>query len=80
MSRVEKTPILNLASLEGTRINLTLQGGRSVSGVLAGHDKLQNLVLDEAVEGARSLGLVVVRSTCLQSVGPCVQEIDNPFQ
>jgi U6 snRNA-associated Sm-like protein LSm7 len=76
----KKEPILDLAPLMDTRLCVSIAGGRECTGILKGYDPLQNLVLDDCVEGGgRRLGLVVVRGTVISVIGPERFEIENPF-
>ena len=86
-----------LASIEkhmNKRVRVKFQGGREVSGVLKGCDRLINLVLDDSIEHLRSpddpdaltgetrnVGLVVARGTSVIFVSPedGASEIPNPF-
>lgn len=69
-------------------------GGRSITGVLKGHDQLMNLVLEDVVETlrdsddesvltseTRELGTVIVRGPQMLTLLPLdgSQMIDNPF-
>ncbi len=45
--------VINLSLYLGQRIRVKFQGGREAEGVLRGFDKLDNLVLDDAVEYIR---------------------------
>mmetsp|Transcript_13326 Transcript_13326/g.21832 ORF Transcript_13326/g.21832 Transcript_13326/m.21832 type:complete len:109 (+) Transcript_13326:60-386(+) len=76
------------------RIRVKFQGGREVSGLLKGFDKLDNLVLDDCIEylrdpndayritdNTRNIGLVVCRGTQVSFLSPVegIEEIANPF-
>jgi small nuclear ribonucleoprotein (snRNP)-like protein len=52
-SRGEKDAVLDFAKYCDQRVRVRFQGGREVDGVLKGYDKLDNLVLEEAVEYLR---------------------------
>lgn len=54
MSKAEKEAVLDFAKYCDQRVRVRFQGGREVDGILKGYDKLDNLVLDEAVEYLRS--------------------------
>ena len=63
-----------------------LVGGREVSGVLKGHDKISNLVLDHTEEtlkdnSTRKLGLTLTRGTSVMMIAPVdgYEAIENPF-
>ncbi|XP_064602982.1 small nuclear ribonucleoprotein G-like [Liolophura sinensis] len=52
------------------RLNLKLNGGRQVCGVLRGFDPFMNLVMDECMEETKqgekhSIGMVVVRGNSI---------------
>lgn len=52
-SRAEKDAVLDFAKYCDQRVRVRFQGGREVDGVLKGFDKLDNLVLEDAVEFLR---------------------------
>lgn len=52
-SKSEKEAVLDFAKYCDQRVRVRFQGGREVDGILKGYDKLDNLVLDEAVEYLR---------------------------
>jgi small nuclear ribonucleoprotein (snRNP)-like protein len=52
-SRAEKDAVVDFAKYCDQRVRVRFQGGREVDGVLKGFDKLDNLVLDDAVEYLR---------------------------
>jgi U6 snRNA-associated Sm-like protein LSm7 len=75
-------------------VRVKFMGGREVTGVLKGSDKLLNLVLDDTKEylkdpndpyklldETRSLGLTVCRGTTVMLISPVdgYEEIANPF-
>lgn len=75
-------------------VRVKFMGGREVTGVLKGHDKLLNLVLDDTKEylkdpedpyklldKTRPLGLTVCRGTTVMLISPVdgYEEIANPF-
>jgi U6 snRNA-associated Sm-like protein LSm7 len=49
----EKDAVLDFAKYCDQRVRVRFQGGREVDGVLRGFDKLDNLVLEDAVEYLR---------------------------
>ena len=60
----------DLKKYMGKRLDLKLNAGRVVSGVLRGFDQFMNLVLDEAVEEAsatekNTIGMVVIRGNSI---------------
>ena len=57
-NRVEKDAVVDFAKYCDLRVRVQFQGGREVDGILRGFDKLDNLVLEDAVEYLR--GIVVV--------------------
>lgn len=80
------------APAQEVRVKFT--GGREVTGVLKGFDKLLNLVLDDTKEylkdpedpyklldDTRALGLTVCRGTTVMLICPAegFEEIANPF-
>jgi U6 snRNA-associated Sm-like protein LSm7 len=52
MSR-KSEPVIDFVKYVDLRVRVRFQGGREVDGVLKGYDKLDNLVLDNAVEYLR---------------------------
>lgn len=52
-SKVEKDSVMDFAKYCDQRVRVRFQGGREVDGVLKGFDKLDNLVLEDAVEYLR---------------------------
>ncbi|KAJ1677820.1 Sm-like protein lsm7 [Spiromyces aspiralis] len=90
----KRDPILNLDKYIDKRIFVKFMGGREMEGVLMGHDKLLNLVLDDAVERIRDsenpsqmteqtrrIGMTVCRGPSIILISPLdgKQEIENPF-
>mmetsp|Transcript_22864 Transcript_22864/g.38143 ORF Transcript_22864/g.38143 Transcript_22864/m.38143 type:complete len:112 (-) Transcript_22864:103-438(-) len=93
-SKAERDSVLDFAKYCDQRVRVRFQGGREVDGVLKGYDKLDNLVLEEAVEylrdpadptqvtdKTRNLGMVVCRGTQVSLMCPSdeMEEIANPF-
>jgi len=87
--------VFDLSKYTGQRVRVRFLGGREVDGLLKGHDKLDNLVLDECIEylrdpedpmkltsNTRNLGLVVCRGQQVCLISPCegTEEIENPFE
>ncbi len=90
----EKDVVVDFAKYADQLVRVRFQGGREVEGLLKGYDKLDNLVLDNAVEylrdpnnpteitdKTRTLGLVICRGTQVALICPCaeMEEIANPF-
>jgi U6 snRNA-associated Sm-like protein LSm7 len=95
MSKGSKDVVVDLARYCDQQVRVRFQGGREVTGVLKGFDKLDNLVLDSCIEylrdpddpyrltdKTRTLGLVVARSTQICLIAPLdgSEEIANPFE
>ena len=60
----------DLKKYMGKRLDLKLNAGRVVSGVLRGFDQFMNLVLDETLEHVspdeqQGIGMVVIRGNCV---------------
>ncbi|KAJ1617034.1 putative U6 snRNA-associated Sm-like protein [Pavlovales sp. CCMP2436] len=87
-------PVLDLTRYVDKEVRVKFMGGREVTGVLKGFDKLLNLVLDETKEylkdpddpyklldETRPLGLTVCRGTTVMLICPVdgYEEIANPF-
>ena len=49
----EKDQVVDFAKYCDQRVRVRFQGGREVDGVLKGYDKLDNLVLEDAIEYLR---------------------------
>ncbi|XP_062584029.1 small nuclear ribonucleoprotein G-like [Saccostrea cucullata] len=52
------------------KINLKLNGGRQITGILRGYDPFMNLVVDECIEETKlgeknTIGMVVVRGNSI---------------
>lgn len=92
--KTEKDAVVDFAKYADQRVRVRFQGGREVDGILKGYDKLDNLVLDNAVEFLRNpndpsevtdktrpLGLIICRGTQVALICPCdeMEEIANPF-
>lgn len=60
--RVEKDAVVDFAKYCDLRVRVQFQGGREVDGILRGFDKLDNLVLEDAVEYLR--GKVIETCCC----------------
>lgn len=56
-NRAEKDAVMDFAKYCDQRVRVRFQGGREVDGVLKGFDKLDNLVLEDAVEYLRGKSL-----------------------
>jgi U6 snRNA-associated Sm-like protein LSm7 len=54
-NRVEKDAVVDFAKYCDLRVRVQFQGGREVDGILRGFDKLDNLVLEDAVEYLRGI-------------------------
>mmetsp|Transcript_11530 Transcript_11530/g.17287 ORF Transcript_11530/g.17287 Transcript_11530/m.17287 type:complete len:109 (+) Transcript_11530:38-364(+) len=87
--------VFEVSKYLGEKVSVKCIGGREFVGVLRGHDKLLNLVLDEAKDfirdpndpytmqsdKQRDIGVVVLKGTAVMAVSPFeqAQEISNPF-
>ncbi|KAH0482062.1 MAG: hypothetical protein KVP17_003077 [Porospora cf. gigantea B] len=76
----------NLDRYLGQKVMVKLVGGREVCGILKGHDKISNLVLDHTEETlnesrTRKLGLTLTRGTSVMMIAPVdgYEAIENPF-
>ncbi len=57
-AKLEREAVVDFAKYADQRVRVKVQGGREVEGVLKGYDKLDNLVLDEAIEYMRGNDLI----------------------
>ena len=64
----KKESIVDLTKYMQQNIRVKFQGGREVTGILKGFDKLLNLVLDETVEYIRGKFRSVAISDCNSSM------------
>ena len=58
-------PVIDFAKYTDLRVRVRFQGGREVDGVLKGYDKLDNLVLDSAVEYLRGPLFIIRLTECV---------------
>eukprot|EP00916_Digyalum_oweni_P008908 GHVL01014948.1.p1 GENE.GHVL01014948.1~~GHVL01014948.1.p1 ORF type:complete len:103 (+),score=26.21 GHVL01014948.1:91-399(+) len=94
MAKEKSSTIVDLDRYLNQKVRVKFNGGREVTGILRGHDRVSNLVLDETEEFLRDpddpfkicddirlLGLVVAKGTSVMLVAPVngLEEISNPF-
>ena len=53
MSKADLSAVVDLSKYIDLKVRVKFQGGREVEGLLKGFDKLDNLVLDDAIEFLR---------------------------
>jgi len=51
----DRDAVIDFEKYADQKVRVRFQGGREVEGILKGHDKLDNLVLEDAVEFLRGI-------------------------
>ena len=85
MNKFKRENIYDFGNYLNKEVNIFLNGGREIKGILKSYDNIANLVLDNVTEKLsngkyRELGLVFVRGSNFLSLIPGnIQKINNPF-